>query len=76
MSLNGKQLHDMIARRKERQAEVKREAQGTLFSTREQYLEDLAERARATLVHGIPIEELDAEIAASRKRRQGRGKIA
>ena len=69
MALNGKELHGLIMRRKDRQAEVKREAQGMLFSTREAEFEYLAERARSTLQ--LPVEEIEAERERSRRRKNG-----
>lgn len=68
--LNGKQLSHVIADRAERKKEVRAEAQGMLFSSREAELEHLAERARATLF--LPLADLDGEIARSRERRRGR----
>ena len=67
--LNGKELHGLIARRKDRQAEVKREAKGEMFATREAYYESLAERARSTLQ--LPVEEIEAERERSRRRKNG-----
>ena len=67
MTLNGKELHGLITRRKDRQTEVKREAQGEMFATPEAYYESLAERARSTLQ--LPVEEIEAAREKWRKER-------
>ncbi len=71
--LTGKQIHETIARRKERERDGWREAQGMLFSSREAEFEWLAERARASLNQGFTVEQLDAEIERSRQKRKVKG---
>jgi hypothetical protein len=71
MPLNGKELRDLIARRKDREKEGRREAQRGLFSSKEAEMQYLYERAISNLGKcGVSLEEIDAEIARSRERRK------